>query len=448
MKILIVSWYFPPFNTIGAVRVGKFARFLLAQGHDVRILSGTPPNLTETLPLEIDPSRIVRTPWIDVSALPRTVQRWRKKILPPPRPNYGVAPEEIAAVLHLPETEVRRSLPDRLLHAASSFYLNIVSAPDAMAGWVPFAVARGRKLCRDWKPDLIYASGPPFSTFLVADRLARSCGAPWVAEYRDRWVDDPYFNNWPSWRKRILTRLERRLMSRCASIVTVSEPWAQRFGEKFGKQVSVAMNGFDPRDFPLDEMPMPPLSRDKLTILYSGSIYAGKRDPAPLFKALKALGDRRRDVQVIFLGTKADYVTPLAAQFGVTDTVEVRPAVPYLESIRMQCQADVLLLLQWDGAEEQGHTPAKLFEYIGAMRPILGIGLEDGVPANIIRRHGLGLFTKDPELIRQQIETWLDEKQKGGALPDHPTEVRIGFERDNQYKKIEILLEDIAAPAH
>jgi hypothetical protein len=40
MRILLLSWYFPPGNTIGAIRVGKLARYLHAAGHDVRVICG------------------------------------------------------------------------------------------------------------------------------------------------------------------------------------------------------------------------------------------------------------------------------------------------------------------------------------------------------------------------------------------------------------------------
>ena len=39
MKVLIVSFAFPPSNVIGAVRVGKLARYLDHRGHDVRVLT-------------------------------------------------------------------------------------------------------------------------------------------------------------------------------------------------------------------------------------------------------------------------------------------------------------------------------------------------------------------------------------------------------------------------
>src|SRR3954470_18885913 len=70
MKILIISFAFPPSNVIGEVRVGKLARYLDHHGHDVRVLT---TDLVEdrSLPLEISRERVFYTEyrqrqhWID-----------------------------------------------------------------------------------------------------------------------------------------------------------------------------------------------------------------------------------------------------------------------------------------------------------------------------------------------------------------------------------------------
>ncbi|MCH7554209.1 MAG: hypothetical protein IIC82_09470 [Chloroflexi bacterium] len=75
MRILLVSYYFPPTNAIGAVRVGKLAKYLLAQGHDVRVLTAAEPYLPKSLPVEFPERRIVRTRTVDLDRLPLKVFR-------------------------------------------------------------------------------------------------------------------------------------------------------------------------------------------------------------------------------------------------------------------------------------------------------------------------------------------------------------------------------------
>ena len=121
----------------------------------------------------------------------------------------------------------------------------------------------------------------------------------------------------------------------------------------------------------------------------------------------------------------------------MSDRVTVHPAVPYKQSLEIQRRSDVLLLLQWNNPREQGNVPAKLFEYFGVLRPILGIGLEDGVPARLIRERQAGFFSNDPEAIAAQLRRWLAAKDAaGGRLPGLPPAAREGLSRDIQFERL------------
>src|SRR5262249_6167048 len=64
MRILILSCFFPPYNTIGAVRVGKTAKYLVQFGHDVRVIAARDLAFPRSLPLEIAPERVCYTNWL------------------------------------------------------------------------------------------------------------------------------------------------------------------------------------------------------------------------------------------------------------------------------------------------------------------------------------------------------------------------------------------------
>lgn len=436
MRILLLSWYFPPGNTIGAIRVGKLARFLHESGHDVRVVCGAKWNMPRTLPLEIPFERVTFTNSINVAApldwATELRDSWRA------RNNAAVAagPAKGAA-------EGGPGSAARFVSWLSDLYLDAVTIPDVHVGWIPWAMAAGSKRLRDWTPDIIYTSGPPHSVHIVGQRLARRFGIPHVPELRDCWVDDPY-HDWPAWKRRIATRLERATLSQARGLVTVSEPWAQRYREKYGLPVATIYNGYDERDFP-DITDVEPLSRDQLVIAYAGVIYAGRRDPTPLFQALKMLGDRAKDIRIEFYGSEPAMVLPAADAAGVLEHVRVLPRVPYKRSIEIQRAADILLLLQWNDPKEQGNCPGKLFEYLAVRRPIIGIGLEDGVPAQFIRERNAGVFSNDPAVLAQALETWLAQKREGG-VPMLPEAARTGLTRDLQFEKLVEFLEEMRRP--
>ena len=437
MKILIVSWYFPPVNTIGAVRVGKFARFLLEQGHDLGVVAGKRWGHSETLPLGVDLDRVAYADWFDVNAPLKYLQRALKSLR---RKSSATAPPAAATV----EREPVESPPPRrgLMQRASDAYFYLVNLPDDRIGWLPQAYRSGRRLCRDWQPDLIFGSGPPFTALLACCRLSHRLGVPWVAELRDRWADDPYGEP-PPWRAALEEWLERRVLNTATALVTVTEPWAEFYRHKYAKPVATIYNGYDPLDFPADSTRMDVPVNEHLVIGYTGGIYPGKRDPTPLFNALRILGPAGQRIRVVFCGTDPNHVNPLAERAGVSQLVEVRASIPYKESLDFQQRSDVLLLMQWNNPREQGNCPGKFFEYIGSLRPILVLGLENGVPATIVRERSAGFFSNDPLTIAEQLRKWLAEKEKFGCVPAVPATAREGLSRAIQYEKLETFLSTI-----
>ena len=438
VKLLLVTWYFPPANTIGAVRVGKFAKHLSRRGYDFRVLTGRDWGLPETLPLEIDPALIRAARWRDLNALPRPVLALRDFVKRRGGMVQGVLPRTSSADKTAPSSEmVPRGTA--LIEWLSAFYRDIVNFPDRQVAWAPYAVAAARRLFRSWRPDLIYASVPPYTSLFVADYLSRRYGIPWVAEYRDRWCDDPYVVM-PRWRAWLEHALERRMMNRAAGIVTVSEPWAEIYRNKYARPTRAVYNGYDPEDLP-ERVPQP--KDGPVTILYAGAIYAGRRDPSPLFAAMAKLPQLKDDIRVEFLGTAPRDVLPLAELAGVRDQVSVSPGVPFRQSILRQHEADVLLLLQWNHPDEQGNVPAKLFEYMATGRPILGLGIEDGVPARLIGARGAGLYANDPDRIAAQLAEWVREKRMTGRVTTVDPAARIGLARDEQFENLLGFLESL-----
>ena len=252
-------------------------------------------------------------------------------------------------------------------------YEHLVNIPDQFIGWIPPGCAAGHRQLSNWKADLIFASGPPFTTLIIGSLLARWFRIPWVAEFRDRWWDDPYYPP-PWWRQRLDKRLESRVLRNVAGVVTVSEPWAETYRRRYGKPTIVVYNGYDPRDYTI-EADAEAAGINGLTIAYTGAIYPGRRDPSALFEALPMMDGGNGWCRVEFYGTNPDHVFPLADKFGVRDLVYVYPRVPRKESLAIQRRSDILLFMQWNDPKEQGNVPGKLFDYLAARRPILVVQL-------------------------------------------------------------------------
>jgi glycosyltransferase involved in cell wall biosynthesis len=419
MRILIVSWYYPPANDVAALRVGTLSKYLHETGHEVWVLTGQRPQDDESLPVPLPADRVLRAPWFDVDDLlfpwKWRLIRTRAKSNTPPSPPGPPRPG--------------RTERSKFLRRLVRLYLDFVRIPDHQAGWQPFASKEGRRLLSSQPFDLIYASGPPFSAFFVARRLSARFGVPWVAEYRDGWARDVYSPR-PKWRGALDAFLESRVTRTATAIIAISEPWAAFYRAKFNLPVATVYNGIDPETV-LPETAAPPKS-SILSIVHVGSLYSGLRNPKVLFEAIKRSQLTPADLKVEFYSAAPDEVLPVAERCGVKEFIALHPRVPHHQSLRIQRDSDVLLLLQ--SGKDARNLPAKIFEYLAARRPILGLGLDDGIPARLVRERNAGFYVSDADAIAGQLKRWVAEKKENGVIADLPESVKAGLSRADQFR--------------
>jgi hypothetical protein len=271
-------------------------------------------------------------------------------------------------------------------------------------------------LLRATKFDAIFSSFSPPASHVVASILARRHGIPWVADFRDLWTQ-----NHIGARRGPLHWLERgfekRILRGCRSMTTVSEPLKEELERLHGKPVAVLPNGFDPEDYP--EIPAP--SEGPLRIVYTGMLYPGKRDPSPLFEAVRRTIDDGRlprdGLRIEFYGSDPELVFGLAEAHGVRDMVEALPRIAHAESVRRQLAADVLLLLEWNDPRAKGVYTGKVFEYLGARRPILALGPSGGVLEALLRDTRAGVLAATTGDICEALAGWFSERRRAGRLP-------------------------------
>ena len=412
MKILLISFFFPPYSTIGAVRTGKLARFLLDHGHDVRVLAAKDLPLLTTLKEEIPSEQVHYTRWISPNFLPELLFGGRKKIA---QQGYKTSSGKLKKLGY--------------------YFRLLLHFPDEMIGWLPFARREGRKIIAAWQPDLIYASGKPFSTLILASQLSRATHTPWVAELRDLWTDNHDYE-FPRWRQRLEASLEKKTLSSAAGLVTVSTPWADLLRRKYVKPTTVIYNGFDPADYPpISEIGTSPA--DELHLIYTGTFYPAFQNPTPLFAALKLLPElERRQIKIHFYTRYIEALQATAQDYGVEDCIEHPGLVPYRDALQAQMEADALLLFLWGKEEQEGWFPAKMFEYMGARRPILGIGTGKDLASDLIRTRQAGLVSDQPQEIAAELSRLLAQKRASGTIPFLPASVQSGFSRAEQYENL------------
>ena len=84
MKVLLVTWHFPPVNTVAALRTGKFAEYLAGNGVDVKVVTVAKDSDDRSLPIDDgDRISVVETEFVDIDQWvnPVTVLRRIKSAL-------------------------------------------------------------------------------------------------------------------------------------------------------------------------------------------------------------------------------------------------------------------------------------------------------------------------------------------------------------------------------
>ena len=431
MRILILSWYFPPINEIGAVRVGKLAEYLHDRGHEVWVVTSRREAEDQSLTLALPPERVIRTDWINLDYVSSPWEWFRKPKAKTPAAKTGAAavpPAPVAKVVRPTTAEFGESLRGIL----GRNYMWLVRFPDRQGGWLPYLGRAAGRLLRERKFDLIYASAPPFTTLVGAARLSRRFGVPWIAEYRDAWTQNHYTPK-PAWREGLDVLVENHTTRSASGIVAVSDPWTDHYIQRFHKPTIAIYNGYDPIQQtanPSNGTPGLPV-----TIVHMGTVYWGLRDPSLLFDAIKVAGVTPDEVQISFYGAAHAAVMPRAAAKGVEDFVKVPPRVPYQRALELQRTNDVLLLLQ--SPDDAANVPAKTFEYFAARRPILGLGLDHGIPARLVRERNAGIYVTDVNAVAEQLKAWVAKKRSGGTIPALPERAAEGLSRAEQFQRLE-----------
>jgi hypothetical protein len=250
----------------------------------------------------------------------------------------------------------------------------ILYYPDPKVGWYVPAVCAGRRVVRNQKFDAIYSSASPQTTHLVARRIHKLTGLPWVAEYRDPWVDLTYQGDAVE-RAR---RLEDSVAEEASALVMTSPSWARTYGEQWGKTVTAITNGCDGPLRPRTD------GRGRFIIGHLGTMYPHRNRLGSLWRAVAEQGG----VDLIrFVGRLDPRARTELDGAGLRRLIDETGFLPRAAALEILSTSSVLLLAGPHDASGvlRGWIPAKLFDYLASDLPILYIGDTRADAAEILR---------------------------------------------------------------
>jgi hypothetical protein len=304
----------------------------------------------------------------------------------------------------------------------SLFLRGNLFVPDPRAGWVRPSVRFLLKYLEEHPVDAIVTTGPPQSMHLIGRDLCRALRRtgrpcpPWYADFRDPWTKMFYFKHLAllPWNRRRHERMEQSVLDEATRVISVSPPVRDDFQAATRTPVELITNGFDPADFPALA---PGASQEFFTLVHTG-LFAADGNPLNLWSVLSRMCSedaRFRECLRIRLAGKVDgEIVAAILAAGLGDQLENLGYMPHSAVTTEQQSAAVLLLPLRREPEYAAVLPGKIFEYLAARRPVLGIGQPDGAAAKVLRDAGAGEMYDWEEteplhnFIKKEWRRWLD----------------------------------------
>ncbi len=376
--IALVVYYWPPSGGSGVQRWLFFANFFAKKGMKITVFTPATPRVAESdnaLVYKINKS-------IDVVYVDgwEPLQKSKKAI----GENVG---QEKSIKSHL------------MRYIRANFFI-----PDARVFWSKSAAKAVLKSHAKTPFDVLITSGPPHSMHLIGLKIKKECDVHWIADFRDPWVGFFQNESLPMIKgtKRKHEQLQECVLKTADRVVVTAPSLAKEF-EKHTKAISVFTNGY--------EQILPQSKNNKEAMVYAGSLKA-QQNPILLWEAISELAQENNDFASQFTleiyGKVAESVKEDVRRFGIEKWVRFLGYQSKMELDKRLPHAKVLLLLGIDMPNTHNIIHGKLFEYMAANRPVLGIGPKPSDMESLFTLHELGVYAsfKEKELIKSTLLRW------------------------------------------
>ena len=423
MKVLLITYYWPPAGGSGVQRWLKFIKYFSCFGIDPIVYTVENPSYA------IEDESLM-------SEVPADLQVIREPIW---------EPNNILSKLKTNEAKQSAGFlnPDpsflqRQMHYIRANYF----IPDARKYWIKPSVRKLTTFLKENPVDVIISTGPPHSVHMIGYELKKLLGIKWLADFRDPWTNIDYFHNLPLTKgaRKKHHELEDEVLKEADAILVVGKTMREEFIDR-NQNVYVVSNGFDDR-VDDDEVIMD----RKFSISHIGMMNAD-RNPKIFWQALRELIDENedfsRDLSVKLIGKCDEEVYQTVNDFALNNYVNFVAYVAHKDVLKFQRSSQLLLLAVNNVPSSRSVITGKVFEYLQSNRPIIGIGPVDGDLDVILNESEAGHMVDFDDLVSmKKILKSYYEQFKSGELPTHTKNIGR-YHRKNLTKELTAILKKL-----
>ena len=423
MKILLITYYWPPAGGSGVQRWLKFIKYLSCFGIDPIVYTVENPDYA------VEDESLI-------SEVPLKLQVLREPIW---EPNKVLSKLKInkknqsAGFLNPDPTFLQRQMH----YIRANYFI-----PDARKYWIKPSVRKLSSFLKENPVDVIISTGPPHSVHMIGLELKKMTGIKWLADFRDPWTKIDYFHNLPLTKvaRKKHHELEDKVLKEADAVLVVGKTMKEEFIGR-NKKTYVVSNGFD-EQVEDDEVVMDA----KFSISHIGMMNAD-RNPKIFWQALSELIDENedfsRDLSVKLIGKCDDEVYQSVERFGLKNYVNFVAYVAHKDVLKFQRSSQLLLLAVNDVPSSRSVITGKVFEYLQSERPIIGIGPIDGDLAEILTETEAGQMVDFDDLLSlKKILAKYYKKFKTGQLLNDTKNIDR-YHRKNLTEELAAILRDL-----
>ncbi len=346
-KLLILAYDFPPYVSVGALRPYAWYKYLKEYGIYPIVVTRqwgnaygderdyiAPGESSETIVEETEYGTLIRTPY-----KPNVANRLMLKY---GKSRYALLRKAISAYYEL-----------------AQYIWNI--GPKS-------CVYRGAKqYLKTHKADAIIATSEPFVLFKYASVLSEQFNIPWIADYRDTWVQS-YNRNKHYIQKCVNQIFEKKYLTDVSASTTVSEYIKLQIQQVYNRNIKIIANGYD--DDVISGISHLQQNNPTYTISFAGTLYPWHPIKS-FFNCMEKFIKQNNinELNIDFYGTnKEKYITDIVDKdYAVLHSyIHVYPKMAHEKLLKKIASSHILLLFN-----DYSAMGTKIYDYIGLKRKVL-----------------------------------------------------------------------------
>lgn len=309
--------------------------------------------------------------------------------------SFAIATKKCNPQLTVPYTPIFSSyIPTKIFQILKFRYLNDIEfiVPDLFRISInPFLYRKCKDYIQNNKVDYIHTICFPCSSNLIGYKLKKKFNIPWIAQFYDPWIGNPFRNIPP--KLKLLDESLEQLVANNADIIIhsnniIKRQWITRYGDHLKNKIYTIPFCYSTEQISRNLKSNNIKQTEKRIISYIGTC-AGDRNLQSVIKAVHIFTnyepELRNKLEIRILGNLLPIDQHLIENYKIKDIIKFVGRIPSDQLDKYYLESDIFLVIDSPNIENI-FFPSKLLDYFLYSKPILGISPKIGITNELLTK--------------------------------------------------------------